>query len=320
MEASEKPQLPLDGPARRRRRPRARRPPRDRAADRRRRARRARRARARRGRPARRPRPSRRRWRSAPGSSTARRRRPTWTTCGRSSSATRAALRRAAHRSTLEAGDEALAERIAANLRRRERSGSVQEQIEIADRVRSREQRDGDCSSCSRPRTAPTRLSDFKARMVTVFDELGRAPAGRGPENRKGSRELRREVVELKERSERRRARRRGRGGRNPQGPQFEERVHAAIERSRGARGDCATPRRRRAGRGRRQEGRHVVELERRRGAGRQARSSSRPRTSSCPRTRPGPSSTRRWRSAHAGVRGAGGGGRGATSPPGASS
>ena len=84
MEASEKPQLPIDEASgdSARRRPRARRPAGDRAPDRHRRARRAGRARAGRGGPGSRPDRRRTRSRSAPGCSTARMRRRRSTTCG----------------------------------------------------------------------------------------------------------------------------------------------------------------------------------------------------------------------------------------------
>jgi hypothetical protein len=84
-------------------------------------------------------------------------------------------------------------------------------------------------------------LFDFKDAMVKVYRELRNSQQSEGEENRRVIAELRRELLELKERTDadQRVAQEAERG--TAKGFGFEERVDAAIERIASVRGDCAT-------------------------------------------------------------------------------
>jgi hypothetical protein len=139
---------------------------------------------------------------------------------------------------TLETGDTQLAERIAASFDGT-RDGSVQKEIDRLLAKALEEQRTALMRLFSADEGANP-LHDFKGAMVRAFKALDARQQAEGTENRERIGELTRELVELKERdqADRRVAEAEDAGTRK--GRTFEERVHEAIDRIAKARGDCA--------------------------------------------------------------------------------
>ena len=139
----------------------------------------------------------------------------------------------------LEQGDQQLAERIAQSFDAG-RDGSVPKEIEARVEEALADQRDALLKLFS-AQEGSNPLFDFKDAMVKVFRELGSRQQQEGEENRKVIAELRRELLELKERTlgAERVAEAEDAGTRKGRG--FEDRVHEAIERIAASRGDCAT-------------------------------------------------------------------------------
>ena len=138
-----------------------------------------------------------------------------------------------------ESGDEALTERIAATFDG-DRDGSVQKDIEALVDEALGDQREA-ILKLFKVEDGINPLFDFKDAMVKVYKELGASQRAEGEENRKVIAELKREVLELKERdqADERVAEAEDAGTRK--GRSFEERVHASIDRIASLRGDCAT-------------------------------------------------------------------------------
>ena len=138
----------------------------------------------------------------------------------------------------LESGDEAFADRIARSFDG-ERDGSVQKEIEGLVEEALADQRDS-ILKLFKVEDGANPLFDYKQTMVGVFKELRASNERQGEENRKVIAELRRELLELKERTaaDERVAEAEDAGTRKGVG--FEDRVHAALERIAVGRGDCA--------------------------------------------------------------------------------
>ena len=138
----------------------------------------------------------------------------------------------------LESGDAALAERIAQSFDGT-RDGSVQKEIEALVDDALTDQREA-IVKLLRVEDGENPLFDYKQTMVEVFKGLREDHRKEAEENRKVIADLRRELIELKERtdSEERVAAAEEAGTRK--GRTFEERVHDAIERIAVGRGDCA--------------------------------------------------------------------------------
>jgi hypothetical protein len=138
----------------------------------------------------------------------------------------------------LESGDAALAERIAQSFDGT-RDGSVQKEIEALIDDALTDQREA-IVKLLRVEDGENPLFDYKQTMVEVFKGLREDHRKEAEENRKVIADLRRELIELKERtdSEERVAAVEEAGTRK--GRTFEERVHDAIERIAVGRGDCA--------------------------------------------------------------------------------
>jgi hypothetical protein len=138
----------------------------------------------------------------------------------------------------LEAGDEALAERIALSFDG-SRDGSVQKQIDALLKTALDEQRDGLLKLFS-AQEGSNPLFDFKDTMVKVYRELRAGQQREGEENRKVIGDLRRELIELKERAEadERVADEADRG--TAKGRSFEELAHAIIADIAAGHGDAA--------------------------------------------------------------------------------
>lgn len=138
----------------------------------------------------------------------------------------------------LEAGDEALSERIAGTFDG-SRDGSVQKDIESLVESSLEGQREA-ILKLLRVEDGANPLFDYKQTMVTVFNGLRDAHQKDAAENRKVIADLRREVVELKERTvaDERVAEAEEAGTRK--GRSFEELVHAEIERIAEGQGDAA--------------------------------------------------------------------------------
>jgi hypothetical protein len=137
-----------------------------------------------------------------------------------------------------ESGDQALSERLAQSFDG-SRDGSVQKQIEELVEEALSEQRD-EILKLFRVEDGSNPLFDYKQAMVTVFKELRKSQEEQSEQNRKVIADLRRELIELKERTDaaERVAEAEEAGTRKGRG--FEDRVHEAIERIAAARGDCA--------------------------------------------------------------------------------
>ena len=138
-----------------------------------------------------------------------------------------------------ESGDEALHQRISESFDS-SRDGSVQKEIESLVDEALAEQREALLKSL-KVEDGSNPLFDYKETMVSVFKELRKAQQEEGAESRRALEQMRRELVELKERTaaDERVAEAEEAGTRK--GRAFEERVHDAIERIAGLRGDCAT-------------------------------------------------------------------------------
>jgi flagellar biosynthesis chaperone FliJ len=138
-----------------------------------------------------------------------------------------------------ESGDQALSERLAESFDGT-RDGSVQKQIEELMEEALSEQRD-EILKLFRVEDGENPLFDYKQTMVEVFKGLREDHSKQAEENRKVIADLRRELIELKERTtaDERVAEAEAAGTRK--GRAFEDRVHDAIERIAGLRGDCAT-------------------------------------------------------------------------------
>jgi flagellar biosynthesis chaperone FliJ len=139
---------------------------------------------------------------------------------------------------TLESGDQQLAERIAQSFDAG-RDGSVPQEIETRMQQALTEHRESLLKLFS-AQEGSNPLFDFKDAMVKVYRELGTRQQHEGEENRKVIADLRRELVELKERTtaDERVAEAEAAGTRK--GRSFEERVHEGLDRLADGRGDCA--------------------------------------------------------------------------------
>jgi hypothetical protein len=140
---------------------------------------------------------------------------------------------------SLEAGDEMLAERISRSFDG-SREGSVQGQIADLLRTALEGQRTALLKQFSADDGANP-LSDFKGAIVRAFKTLDARQQAEGEENRKRIDTLTREVVELKKEREADSRVAEAEEAGTRKGRTFEERVHAAIERISRSRGDCAT-------------------------------------------------------------------------------
>ena len=138
----------------------------------------------------------------------------------------------------IELGDEQLAERIAETFDPG-RDGSVQKEIHTLVNDALADQREAIIKSL-KVEDGTNPLFDYKETMVNVFRELRKSQREEGEENRRVISDLRRELLELKERTDadQRVAEAEEAGTRKGRG--FEERVHEALERIAAARGDCA--------------------------------------------------------------------------------
>jgi flagellar biosynthesis chaperone FliJ len=138
----------------------------------------------------------------------------------------------------LETGDEALSERIASAFDG-SRDGSVQKEIESLLEASLENQREA-ILRLLRVEDEANPLFDYKQTMVEVFKGLRETQQREAAENRKVIADLRLELVELKERTvaQERVAEAEAAGTRKGLG--FEDRVHRAIERIAAARGDSA--------------------------------------------------------------------------------
>ena len=138
----------------------------------------------------------------------------------------------------LEAGDEQLAERIAQSFDGN-RDGSVQKEIDglVSEALEQQRMKIAQLFSAE---DGANPLTDFKAAVVRGFRALDERQQNEGEANRKRIEALQRELIELRERSDadERVAAEAERG--TAKGFTFEERVHGAIERIASARGDCA--------------------------------------------------------------------------------
>ena len=138
----------------------------------------------------------------------------------------------------LEAGDELLTGRITETFDG-SRDGSVQKDIDALLRQALVEQREALMKQFT-AQEGSNPLFDFKDAMVKVYRELGSRQQAEGEENRKVIAELRRELIELKERTDAdsRVAEEAERG--TAKGRTFEDLVHATIEEIAQAQGDAA--------------------------------------------------------------------------------
>jgi hypothetical protein len=135
-------------------------------------------------------------------------------------------------------GDEMLAERITLSFDGT-RDGSVQKEIDELVRGALVEQREALLKLFS-AQEGSNPLFDFKDAMVKVYRELGNRQQAEGEENRKVIAELRREMLELKERTDAdsRVAEEAERG--TAKGRSFEELAHIALEEIAAGHGDAA--------------------------------------------------------------------------------
>jgi hypothetical protein len=140
---------------------------------------------------------------------------------------------------TIEAGNEELAERIAAAFGA-DRSDSVQRQIAELVRKANEEQRLAMARLFSADEGANP-LTDFKAAIVRGMKELDARRERAREADRKQIDELNRELVALRERFGSREELEAEQARGTAKGFTFEERVHESIERIAGKRGDCAT-------------------------------------------------------------------------------
>ena len=139
----------------------------------------------------------------------------------------------------LETGDQQLAERIAETFDG-DRDGSVQKEI---DKIvtEALEQQRTKIAQLFSAEDGANPLTDFKAAVVRGFKALDERQLNEGEANRKRIEALQRQVIELRERedADERVATEAERG--TAKGFTFEERVHEAVERIASARGDSAS-------------------------------------------------------------------------------
>ncbi len=140
---------------------------------------------------------------------------------------------------SLEAGDEMLAERISQSFDGG-REGSVQSQIAELLRTALEGQRTALLRQFSADDGANP-LAEFKGAIVRAFKTLDARQQAEGQENRQRIEALTREVVEMKKEREADSRVAEAEEAGTRKGRSFEERVHGAIERIAGTRGDCAT-------------------------------------------------------------------------------
>jgi hypothetical protein len=140
---------------------------------------------------------------------------------------------------TLESGNEALAERIAATFGA-DRSDSVQQQIKQIVAQASEEQRIALARLFSAEDGANP-LTDFKAAIVRGLTELDARRQRDSEADRKQGEELMKEIVTLRERLGAKQQVEAEVARGTAKGLSFEDRVHGAIERIASARGDSAT-------------------------------------------------------------------------------
>jgi hypothetical protein len=140
---------------------------------------------------------------------------------------------------SLEAGDEQLAERISASFDAG-RDGSVQRDISELLRRALDEQRVALMKQFSAEDGANP-LADFKGAMVRAFRELGSRQQSGEEALRERLEALTREIVELRKDDEAERLVAEAEAVGTRKGLSFEERVHQAIEGIAASRGDCAT-------------------------------------------------------------------------------
>jgi hypothetical protein len=140
---------------------------------------------------------------------------------------------------SLEAGDEQLAERISESFDSN-RDGSVQSDIAELLRRALEEQRVALMRQFSAEDGANP-LADFKGAIVRAFRDLGARQQNGEEAMRKRIEALTREVVELRKDEEADRMVAEAEAAGTRKGLSFEDRVHVAIERMAGSRGDCAT-------------------------------------------------------------------------------
>jgi Uncharacterized protein conserved in bacteria (DUF2130) len=139
---------------------------------------------------------------------------------------------------TLESGEQQLAERISQSFDT-EREGSVQKEIERLLAGALEQQRTALLRMFSAEEGANP-LHDFKGAMIRAFKALDARQQAEGRENRGRIDELTRQLVELREREQANRRVAEAEEAGTRKGRTFEERVHLALERIAEARGDCA--------------------------------------------------------------------------------
>ena len=139
---------------------------------------------------------------------------------------------------TLESGEQQLAERIAQSFDT-SREGSVQKEIERLLSGALEEQRTALLRLFS-AEEGVNPLHDFKGAMIRAFKALDARQQAEGQENRGRIDELTRQLVELREREEANRRVAEAEEAGTRKGRTFEERVHLALERIAEARGDSA--------------------------------------------------------------------------------
>ena len=140
---------------------------------------------------------------------------------------------------TIESGNEELAERIATAFGS-DRSDSVQRQIAELVKKANDEQRLA-ISRLFSAEDGANPLTDFKAAVVHGLKELDARRERAREADRQQIEELNRELVALRERFGGREELEAEQARGTAKGFTFEERVHDAIERIAGSRGDCAT-------------------------------------------------------------------------------
>jgi len=140
---------------------------------------------------------------------------------------------------SLEAGDEQLADRISASFDAR-RDGSVQKDISELLRRALDEQRIALMRQFSAEDGANP-LADFKGAIVRAFRDLGSRQQTGEEALRKRIEALTREIVELRKDEEADRMVAEAEAVGTRKGLNFEDRVHEAIQRIASSRGDCAT-------------------------------------------------------------------------------
>jgi hypothetical protein len=139
---------------------------------------------------------------------------------------------------SIDAGDEQLAERIAASFDGA-REGSVQQQMRDM-LVRALEHQRTALAQQFSAEDGTNPLTDFKAGVVQALRQSDARHQKEGEANRTRIEELTRELVELKQREEADHRVAEAEEAGTRKGRSFEERVHVALDRIASARGDCA--------------------------------------------------------------------------------